>query len=212
MKFPQAWIIFKHYSPQLFSVCYEHSSLIFCGGLVIKKILLGLALVLIGLVLYAAFVAPTNYRTERTLQISATPAQIYPHLANTKLANAWNPFLLADPETQVTYEGVESGVGAKTSWVSKKMGSGSATIIETVPNQLVKVRLDFIKPFTHTDTAEYSIKTVDGRSQVTWAMYGKAVFIQRFFCLFMDHDKLVGSQFEIGLQTLKDRVRATASL
>lgn len=177
----------------------------------VKKILIGLGLILAGLLIYAAL-APADFKIERSIEIAATPAQIYPHLSNTKLVNAWNPFLQADPDTQITYEGMEAGVGAKTSWVSKKMGEGSATIIETVPNQKVKVRLDFVKPFKGTNITEYTLQPVGDRTRVTWAMTGQSNFMQRLICIFMNPDKVIGAEFEKGLILLRDRVSATAAL
>lgn len=178
----------------------------------VKKVLIGFGLVLAGLFIYAA-IAPADFKIERSLEIAATPAQIYPHLANTKLANAWNPFIQADPETQVTYEGMEAGVGAKTSWASKKMGEGSATIIETVPNQKVKVRLDFVKPFKGTNVTEYTLESaVENRTKVTWSMTGQSNYFQRLVFIFMHPDKMIGGEFEKGLASLRDRVSTTAAL
>lgn len=177
----------------------------------IKKLIVGLILVVAGLFIYAA-IAPSEFKIERSLEMAATPAQIYPHLANTKLANAWNPFLAADPEAQITYEGVEAGVGAKTSWASKKIGEGSATIIETIPNQKVKVRLDFVKPFVGSNIAEYSLLPIDARTKVTWAMTGHLNYFQRLVTIFLNPDKAVGAEFEKGLKSLKDRVSTTAAL
>ena len=176
-----------------------------------KNVLIGLGLLIAGILLLAAL-RPSDFRIERSLVMPATPAQIYPHLSSTKLSNAWSPFISADPETQITYEGPESGVGAKTSWVSKKMGEGTATITEAVPNEKVVVRLDFLKPFAGTNMTEYLLAHDDHGTKVIWSMYGKNTYLQRLVCMFMNQDKMVGEYFENGLNTLKSRVSATAAL
>lgn len=177
----------------------------------LKKILLGLGLILAGLLLYAA-VIPGDFKIERSQEMSATAQQIYPHLNSPRLANSWSPFIAADPETKITYAGPESGVGANSSWVSDKMGEGTATIVETVPNQKVKVRLDFLKPFEGTNMVEYIIEPSGDKSRVTWLMTGHSNFLQRFICIFMNQDKMVGSFFEQGLKSLETKVSTTASL
>ena len=46
------------------------------------------------------------------------------------------------------------------------------------------------------------------RTNVTWTMTGKKNFIMKAFCLVMDMDKLVGSDFEKGLAQMKPVVEA----
>jgi hypothetical protein len=38
---------------------------------------------------------------------------------------------------------------------------------------------------------------------VTWAMHGPMPFISKIMCVFIDMDKMVGSDFEKGLADLK---------
>ena len=46
------------------------------------------------------------------------------------------------------------------------------------------------------------------KTLVTWSMAGKNNFIGRAVCMFMDMDRMVGGEFEKGLNQLKTIVEA----
>jgi hypothetical protein len=53
-----------------------------------------------------------------------------------------------------------------------------------------------------------TFKPEGDKTLVTWSMAGKNNFIGRAVCLFMDMDKMVGGEFEKGLNQLKSIVEA----
>ena len=77
------------------------------------------------------------------------------------------------------------------------------TITESRPSDLIRIKLDFLKPFASTATAEFTFKPEGNHTVVTWSMAGKNNFIAKAICLFMDMDKMVGGDFETGLASLK---------
>ena len=77
------------------------------------------------------------------------------------------------------------------------------TITESQPGELVRFRLDFRKPMQATNTAEFTFRPEGGQTAVTWSMAGKNSFMGKIFGLFMDCEKMCGSQFEKGLASLK---------
>jgi hypothetical protein len=84
------------------------------------------------------------------------------------------------------------------------------TLEESRPSELVRIRLDFLKPFAATNTAEFAFKPEGGGTSVTWSMEGKKNFVSKAFCMFMDMDKMLGGQFEKGLAQMKAVVEAPA--
>lgn len=175
-------------------------------GTMLKKILfvlLGFVLLLVG---YAAF-QPAEYVISRQITINAPIEKIFPYLNNTKLAEQWGPWSEVDPQAKMTVSGPDEGVGAKSSWESTgQLGTGSATIVESVPNQLVRIKLEYVKPMNMTQDSRYILATVDDRSFVTWKVEGRNDFIGRIMCIFVNMDKMVGSMFEKGLLNLKTLV------
>jgi hypothetical protein len=84
------------------------------------------------------------------------------------------------------------------------------TITESRPNELVQFKLDFLKPFKATNTAEFTFKPEGNQTTVTWSMYGKNSFIGKAVGLFINCDKMVGGQFEQGLAQMKSVAEAAS--
>ncbi len=83
------------------------------------------------------------------------------------------------------------------------------TITESRPNELIRIKLEFFKPFATTNAAEFSFKPEGKQTVVTWVMTGEKNFISKAMCLFLDMDKTVGGDFEKGLAQIKSVVEAT---
>ena len=75
--------------------------------------------------------------------------------------------------------------------------------LESRPDELVSIRLEFIKPMASTCTTAFNFQAQGGQTNVRWTMDGKNGFIAKAFCLFMDMDKMVGGDFEKGLAQLQ---------
>lgn len=168
---------------------------------------------LIGIVL-AVFVIvvllqPSEFHVERSIEITAKPNKIFPHINNLKKANVWSPWAKLDPNIKQTYSGPEQGVGAQVSWTgNNQVGEGTMTIVESKLNQLVRNRLDFLKPMEGTSTADFTLKAEGNKTKVTWSIYGHNNFMAKAMSLIMNCDKMIGEQFEKGLADLKTTVEA----
>jgi len=82
------------------------------------------------------------------------------------------------------------------------------TIIESRPSSLIRIKLEFLKPFKATNTAEFTFKPEGNQTLVMWSMSGKNNFFFKAFGLFVNCDKLIGGDFEKGLAALKAAVEA----
>jgi Polyketide cyclase / dehydrase and lipid transport len=122
---------------------------------------------------------------------------------------AWSPWAKLDPAAKATFEGPSTGTGAIFKWTgNKEVGEGSMTITESRPSDLIRIKLEFLRPFEATNSAEFTFKPEGNRTAVTWSMEGKNNFIAKAVCLFMNMDKMVGGQFEQGLAQMKAVVEA----
>lgn len=169
----------------------------------LKKILLVIAVAIALLLVYAGLKNP-DYVVQRQITVNAPAERVFPYLNNMRLAEQWGPWKEMDPATTMTLSGPEEGVGAKTSWTGgKQMGTGSATIVESVPNSKVGIRLEYTEPMQMVQNSEYLLSSSGNQSTVTWKVTGQNDFMGRLMCLFMDMDKMVGGMFEKGLSNLK---------
>ncbi|MCB1098442.1 MAG: SRPBCC family protein [Verrucomicrobiae bacterium] len=167
----------------------------------IKKILLVLAAIVVLFVIVVAL-QPADFRVERSASIAAPPGELFDQVNDHKKFQKWNPWDKMDPEAKTTFSGADSGVGAVASWDGAKVGVGSATIIESKPGELVRQRMDWVKPMEGTSTVDFTFKAEGDKTVVTWAMYGKNGFMGKAMSLFISCEKMCGPEFEKGLGDL----------
>jgi hypothetical protein len=113
-----------------------------------------------------------------------------------------SPWEKLDPNMQKTFEGPAAGVGQSYAWTGKKVGKGKMTIEESVPGQKVGMKLEFVKPMASTATCALTLAGKPTGSFVTWSMDGNHNFIGKAFGMFMDMDKMLGTDIEKGLAQL----------
>ncbi|HXC35615.1 MAG TPA: SRPBCC family protein [Candidatus Acidoferrales bacterium] len=169
-----------------------------------------LALVFIALILIVVVLGQSNeFTVSRQIRINAPAEQIFPYVNELRNWEAWNPWAPLDPNCKMTYNGPPAGVGASYSWSgNNKIGAGRNTITESRPNELVRFRLEFLKPMTATNTAEFTFDPDGANTVATWSMSGKRNFPGKLFGLVLNCDKMCGDQFDKGLAKMKSLVEA----
>jgi Polyketide cyclase / dehydrase and lipid transport len=167
-----------------------------------------LALAFIALILIVVVVGqPNDFAVSRQIRIAAPREQVFPHVNELRNWEAWNPWGALDPNCQMTYSGPPAGVGASYAWSgNNKIGAGSNTITESRPYELVRFRLEFLKPMAATNTAEFRFQDDNGQTLVTWTMSGKRNLSGKLFGLILNCDKMCGDQFDKGLASIKSLV------
>lgn len=150
---------------------------------------------------------PSAFRVSRSTTINAPPGAVFGHVNELRKWRAWSPWEKMDPSMKQTYDGPAAGVGSCTHWIgNKQVGEGRMTIVESKPGELVRIRLEFLKPFKATNMAEFTFTPRGGQTAIEWAMTGEKNFIFKAFCMFMNMDKMVGKDFEKGLAAMKAEV------
>ena len=166
----------------------------------IITILLGLIAVLL---IYAA-TRPDDFRVQRSISIKAPPEKIFPLIADLHSWAAWSPYEKRDPAMKRTFSGAASGKGAVYEWDgNSQVGAGRMEITDLQAPSKLTIKLDFIKPFEGHNTAEYTLKPDGESTSVTWAMYGPAAYVAKLMGIFVSMDKMIGTDFETGLASLK---------
>ncbi|MEX2025792.1 MAG: SRPBCC family protein [Pirellulaceae bacterium] len=173
----------------------------------VKKILLWtaaiLAVLIIGFLVVVAM-QPDDFVITRSATIDAPPADVFPHVNDLHQWQAWSPWAKLDPSAKNTFEGPSAGAGAAFSWSGNdKIGEGKMTITESKPNELVRMKLEFVRPMEDKADTDFVLAPAGGKTDLTWTMAGKNNFMGKAFCLFMDMDAMVGGDFEEGLANLK---------
>jgi carbon monoxide dehydrogenase subunit G len=169
----------------------------------LKKILIVLAaIVLIFMVVVA--MQPSELHVERTAEIAAPQGEVFAQVNDFRKWEAWSPWAKLDPAANVAFEGPPDGQGTAMTWAGNdEVGEGKMTLVESRPSELVKIKVDFVKPFEGSSTSQFAFKPNGDRTQVTWTMNAQQNFLEKALCLIMNGKKMIGADMEKGLSQLK---------
>jgi hypothetical protein len=171
-----------------------------------KKLLLGVAYVLIALVVIfmgGAYTLPGEAVVERQVIIAALPGKVFRIVSDLKRFKEFSPWAQIDPDLQYTFEGPALGIGQKMSWNSDTavLGSGSQTVVDYQPNVRFATTFDF---GDMGDAISYfNFVPVANDTKVTWGF--KSLLrnpLERWMGLLYDRE--IGADYEKGLAKLKE--------
>ena len=158
-------------------------------------------------VLVLAARKPDNFRVQRSASIAAPPERIYPLINDFHRWGAWSPYEHKDPDMKRTFSGAGSGRGSIYEWAgNSNVGSGRMEIVESSAPSKITIQLDFLKPFEAHNIATFTMEQAGGATNVTWVMDGSTPFVGKIMHVFLNMDRMVGTDFEAGLAILKTAV------
>lgn len=142
----------------------------------------------------------------RSVIVNHPSDKVFAYLKPLKNFQNWNPFVKASHNAQIEYRGTDGQVGFVSAWNGdRQVGAGEQEITNIVEGRKVEFELRFKKPFKATNTASFATESVgDNQTRVTWSMSGKAPFPMNVIGMFIDCEKMCGTQFEDGLSKLKN--------
>jgi len=173
------------------------------GDLMLKKILIGVVVLVVGLLLFINS-KPDDFKVSRSTLIKASPEAVFEQVNDFHAWERWSPWVKVDPKAKTVYQGPAQGVGAVFNWDGNNdVGKGSMTIIESKPSDYIKLLLNFEKPFEGKNNVEFTFKKQGDQTYVTWSMFGKSNFFGKALSLVFNCDQMIGGQYEKGLAQLK---------
>lgn len=170
-----------------------------------KKLLKAIVWVLAALVVIfigGGYLLPDEVNLQRQTVINAPPEKVFALVSGYKRFNEWSPWAELDPKAVYTFEGPESGVGAKMSWASNdpSVGAGSQTVTESVPNSRVAADLDF--GAMGKSQAYWDLKPEGTGTSATWGFKMKLESMIDRWCGPM-MERFIGPDYDKGLAKLK---------
>jgi effector-binding domain-containing protein/uncharacterized protein YndB with AHSA1/START domain len=156
--------------------------------------------------------SPTQYHVEREIVIDAPASLVFDHVNNHKMRDGWSPWEQMDPDMEKSYEGPESGVGAKYLWSGNdSVGTGTLEIVESVPNEYIKSTLTFTSPWESTSTTAWKFEKIDGGVKAIWSVDGELPGYL-FWMGEEEMDEMMGKDFQKGLSNLKELTEEKANM
>ena len=157
--------------------------------------------------LYAA-TRPDSFRIARSTTVKAPAGKLHALINDLHQFNTWNPYDRGDPQARGEYAGPGMGPGAIYHFAGGKYGSGSLRILESAPTR-VSMELHMREPMDARNQLQFTLQPRGDATDVTWSMEGPSPYVSKLIGVFMDMDRMVGSQFESGLADLKQRAERT---
>ena len=169
----------------------------------LKKVALLVAALVVVVLAYAA-TRPDTLHVERAARVKASPEEIFPLISDFHRWTSWSPYEKRDPAMKRTYSGAPQGKGAVYEWEgNSEVGQGRMEITDTADPSRVTIKLDFIKPIEGHNVAEFALAPQGGTTNVTWSMDGPSPYLGKLIGVFVNMDRMIGTDFEAGLANLK---------
>lgn len=164
--------------------------------------------ILLALIILMALIAPKSYEVSRSIELDQSTDIVWEHLKFLKKQQEWSPWARKDPNMEQKFTGIDGEIGAISYWNgNKEVGEGEQEITKIVEGKRIEQDLRFLKPYKSQSDCYMDLEKLDGnRSKVTWGFKGKNKFPMSIMMLFMSMDKMVGKDFEQGLQNLKSNL------
>ncbi len=152
---------------------------------------------------------PAGRHVERTVDIRATPEEVWPWIAEPRRWTAWSPWMARDPQTRLEYEGPAGGAGAGWRWSSRSQGDGRMHFVSADAPRSLGYEL-FFDEMGMKATGQFLLTPSGGGTRVVWQLDADLGWnpLARWFGLGLDN--LIGSDFEAGLGRLATQVQANA--
>lgn len=177
----------------------------------LKKILIGLVAI-IAIALVTAKFLPTEFGYEDSVEISATPAQVWQHTNSIRSMDTWSPWVAMDPESKITFEGEDGALMSKGCWDSKleDVGKGCQWITDMEVNKHMGTEMLFVRPNPGPADAYVDLEETESGTKVTWGFKSEIPWPWNLMILTMDMKSKMGKPWSDGLNNLKTLSEASA--
>ncbi len=167
-----------------------------------KLIVIVVVVLLLAIFIYA-WSKPDTFHVERSISIRAPQEKLFAIINDFHQWNEWTPYN-KDPAMKKTYSGSANGKGAVYAWEgNKEVGQGEITITDTTPPKEVVLALHMIKPFEGRNRVVFSLDARGDSTTVTWTLEDRHTYLMKIMSMFINLDKMIGGDFEVGLAKLK---------
>ncbi|SHM43489.1 SRPBCC family protein [Flavobacterium saccharophilum] len=176
--------------------------------LIIKKILLILILI-VSIVLIAAYFMPKDYAVEREITINKPADSVFNYVRYLKNQNEFSVWANIDPKMKSTYTGTDGSVGAIAAWESdiKDVGVGEQEITKITEGKRIDFALRFKEPMNDTAVGFMSTEAVSAnQTKVKWGINGVFPYPMNIMMPMMKMDEMIGKDLQKGLENLKTKM------
>lgn len=172
--------------------------------LILKIIFLSLLVIVIALLIIGFFVRK-DYVISRQITIHKPKQDVFNYVKFLKNQNEFSKWAKMDPNMKKEFRGTDATVGFISAWEgNKEVGKGEQEIKAIIEGEKIDYEVRFEKPFKNIAPSTMETKAVnDSTTTVSWTFYSHMPYPMNLMGLFMNMDKAIGSDLQIGLDNLK---------
>lgn len=173
--------------------------------IIIKRILIVLILI-VSIVLIAAYFMPKDYAIQREITINKPVDSVFNCVKYLKNQNQFSVWANIDPKMKSTYKGTDGTVGSISAWESdvKEVGVGEQEITKITEGKRIDFALRFKKPMDDTAVGFMSTDAIAGnQTKVKWGINGVFPYPMNIMMPMMNMDTMIGKDLDKGLENLK---------
>lgn len=172
----------------------------------IVTIILISVLSIIALLLIVGIFLKKQYLVTSEIIINKPKTTVFEYVSLLKNQNKYSVWATMDPNMKTEFRGTDGTAGFVSAWDSqdKNVGKGEQEILKVIAGEKIDYEIRFIKPFESTSLASMSVISInENQTKVQWAFNGKMKYPMNLMLLFMNMEKMIGSDLDRGLQKLK---------
>ncbi len=147
-----------------------------------------------------------EFKVEREVTINKPKQEVFNYIKYLKNHDNFTVWASFDPAMKKEYAGTDGTVGFVSAWESthKKVGTGKQTIKGIKDGEQLDMEVRFIKPWENTANAYMKTESVSPtETNVKWGFYNDVKYPMKVMRVFMNMEKMIGKDFDLGLSKLK---------
>lgn len=149
------------------------------------------------------------FQLERSIVVSKPISEVFVTLADFNNWPTWSPWIIQEPNCQVTTTGEPTSLGHQQAWQGERIGSGRIELIEKQENKKLSYDLFFLAPWKSHSSTQFELDPLSSqqgkaRTKIRWSMQGSLPFFLFFMKKMMTI--FIGSDYERGLNMFKEYI------
>jgi hypothetical protein len=171
---------------------------------ILKKILIGLSVLIILPLIIALFIKK-DYEVERSIIIQQPKTTVFNYIKYLKNQNQYSKWAKMDPNMKTNFTGTDGTPGFISAWEGNDdVGKGEQEIKRITEGKRIETEIRFKKPWEATSPSFMSTDSVAANeTKVVWNFKGNMAYPTNLMRVFMNMDKMIGDDLETGLKNLK---------
>jgi hypothetical protein len=168
------------------------------------RFIAGVILFVVAAFLILGLIMPKDVVVSRSVMINAPKNVVFDQMSNFKNWTNWSPWIEKEPTVKLTYKGADGAVGSGYHWVGEDKNTGTGDMNSLAINGTkMDFEVKFSKPMKREAQGTLEAMDTAGATKAYWSFSMHMPYPFNAMLLFMNMDKMLGGDFEKGLNNMK---------